>query len=243
MKIGQTDRLGRASAAAKISDVEPAARAAGEAPARAVNDTTTILGIPEHELTPHVRAAIMQLMAEVDRLRQELKQSQARISYLENLADLDTLVPVANRRAFVRELTRMMAFSERYGSPGSVLYFDINDMKRINDSHGHGGGDAALAHVAEILIANTRSSDIVGRLGGDEFAVILANADAATANEKAQLLATAIENTPLVWQGHEIKIGVSVGAHTFNGGEKAVDALDAADRAMYQSKQTKLETR
>lgn len=243
MKIGETDRLGRSSAAAKISEVEPAARAAGEAPLRTVADTTTILGIPEHELTPHVRAAIMQLMAEVDRLRQELKQSQARIAYLENLADQDTLLPVSNRRAFVRELTRMMAFSERYRSPGSVLYFDINEMKHINDSHGHGGGDAALAHVADILVKNTRSSDVVGRLGGDEFAVILANADAATASEKAQLLTTAIENTPLIWQGKKIKIAVSVGAHTFNNGEEAHDALDAADRAMYQRKQTRAESR
>jgi diguanylate cyclase (GGDEF)-like protein len=238
MKIGETDRLGRAGAAVKISEVEPVARTAGEAP-RAVSDTTTILGIPEHELTAHVRAAIMQLMAEVDRLRQELKQSQARIAYLENLADQDTLLPVANRRAFVRELTRMMAFSDRYGSPGSVLYFDINEMKNINDTYGHGGGDAALVHIADMLEKNTRTSDVVGRLGGDEFAVILANADAATASEKAQQLAKAIETTPFIWQGREIKIGVSVGAHTFNSGEKAGDALDAADRAMYERKQAK----
>lgn len=237
MKIGQADPLGGAPATARVTPAGPAGPAGGAAAARAVADTTTILGIPEHELTPHVRAAIMQLMAEVDRLRQDLRQSQARISYLENLADQDTLLPVANRRAFVRELTRMMAFSERYGSPGSVLYFDINEMKRINDARGHGGGDAALAHVADVLVKNTRSSDIVGRLGGDEFAVILANADAATANEKAKLLADAIEHSPLTWQGHKIKIGVSVGAHTFNNGEKAGDALDAADRAMYKRKQ------
>jgi diguanylate cyclase (GGDEF)-like protein len=241
MKIGDPNPLKGAGSAARA--LEKAARAEGTGGVQSVADNTTILGIPEHELTSHVRDAIMRLMAEVDRLRQELHQSQTRISYLENLADQDTLLPVANRRAFVRELTRMMAFSERYGAPGSVLYFDINQMKDINDTYGHGGGDAALVHVADILVKNTRSSDVLGRLGGDEFAVILANADQATANEKASLLADAIEQAPFVWQGREIKITVSVGAYTFRGGEKAGDALDAADRAMYERKQTKVENR
>jgi diguanylate cyclase (GGDEF)-like protein len=241
MKIGEPNPLKGTAATARA--LEKAAPAEGAAAARPVGDTTTILGIPEHEVTAHVRDAIMRLMAEVDHLRKELQQSQARIAYLENLADQDTLLPVSNRRAFVRELTRMMAFSERYGAPGSVLYFDINQMKDINDTYGHGGGDAALGHVADILVKNTRSSDVVGRLGGDELAVILANADQATANEKATQLADAIEHTPFNWQGKDIKITVSVGAYTFRGGDKAGDALDAADRAMYQRKQGKSKNR
>jgi len=236
MKIGESKPL-KGPAAARISEK---ARVEGTGTARtSFADTTSILGIPEHELTVHVREAIMRLMQEVDSLRKELQQSQARISYLENLADQDTLLPVSNRRAFVRELTRMMAFSERYSAPGSVLYFDINQMKEINDTYGHAGGDAALGHVADLLVKNTRSSDVVGRLGGDELAVILANADQATANEKATLLADAIERTPFAWNGKDIKISVSVGSYTFRGGDKAGDALDAADRAMYERKQTK----
>src|SRR5581483_1972703 len=103
----------------------------------------------------------------------ELVQANARIVELERLADEDALMPVANRRAFVRELSRMIAFTQRYGLPSSVVYFDINGMKQINDSHGHTAGDAALQHIAKILVDNIRSSDLVGRLGGDEFAVIL----------------------------------------------------------------------
>lgn len=217
---------------------ETAAPAAEKAP-RTVADVTSILGIPEHELTPHVRAAIVKLMEEVDRLRRELEQSMARIGYLEALADEDTLLPVPNRRAFVRELTRMMAFAERYGTPSSLLYFDINSMKDINDEFGHAAGDAALAHVADILVKNIRSSDIVGRLGGDEFGVILAYADAETASEKAQLLAEAIESAPFRWNDQPVKITMAVGAYTFKGGEDAGQALDAADRAMYVRKQGK----
>jgi len=241
MKIGEPNPLRRTEAATTATDTS--ARAERGAPVGAAADTTTILGIPEHQLTPHVRNAIMRLMEEVDRLRKELHQNQARIAYLENLADQDTLLPVSNRRAFVRELTRMMAFSQRYGAPGSVLYFDINQMKDINDTFGHSGGDAALTHVANVLVKNTRSSDVVGRLGGDELGVILANADEATANEKASLLADAIEKAPFVWQDQEIRIAVSVGAYTFRGDDDAGKALDAADRAMYERKQTKDENR
>ena len=118
-------------------------------------------------------------MHEVQRMRQELEQADKRVAYLEKLADEDSLVPVANRRAFVRELSRMVAYSERYNSVSSVLYFDIDGFKEINDKHGHAPGDAALQHIAEIFSLNVRESDVVGRLGGDEFGVILAQCAAA----------------------------------------------------------------
>jgi diguanylate cyclase (GGDEF)-like protein len=239
MKVGDTRRSRGLDAVRRTT--EKGAPATEERAPGAVDDVTSILGIPEHELTAKVRSAILKLMEEVDRLRQELEKSTARISYLETLADQDTLLPVPNRRAFVRELTRMMAFSERYGAPGSLLYFDIDSMKDINDQFGHAAGDAALAHVADVLERNIRSSDVVGRLGGDEFGVILAQADPATANEKATLLADAIEKVPFEWHGRPLKISMAVGAYTFKGGENAGEALDAADRAMYVRKQGKNE--
>src|SRR3546814_11162996 len=68
----------------------------------------------------------------------------------------------------------MAAFEERYGAAGAVLYFDVNGLKALNDTHGHAAGDAVLKRVCEILLRDTRASDVVGRLGGDEFGVILA---------------------------------------------------------------------
>ncbi|MEE8145917.1 MAG: diguanylate cyclase, partial [Kiloniellales bacterium] len=91
-------------------------------------------------------------MAEVQRLRDELERAKKRLNQLEALADRDALTPVLNRRAFVRELSRMMAFTVRYKTPSSVLYFDVNGMKQINDSLGHAAGDAALNHLAGVLV-------------------------------------------------------------------------------------------
>src|SRR3546814_12997039 len=83
-------------------------------------------------------------MADVYALRQELEEAHQRVGYLEQLADQDTLAPVLNRRAFIRELDRMAAFEVRYGAAGAVLYFDLDHLKAINDRCGHAPGDAVL---------------------------------------------------------------------------------------------------
>jgi diguanylate cyclase (GGDEF)-like protein len=244
MKVGQTrsgsPRPIASTGAAREAGRAYAARAVADAGAAAPTaDVTTIAGIPGDELTPKVRDAIELLMHEVQRMRQELEQAEKRVAYLEKLADEDSLVPVANRRAFVRELSRMVAYSERYNSVSSVLYFDIDGFKEINDTYGHAAGDAALRHIGEIFSLNVRESDVVGRLGGDEFGVILAQSDAAAAAEKAAGLAQAIETTPLIWENRGLKLHASCGAYTFSGKENAGEALQRADSAMYKQKQVR----
>lgn len=194
------------------------------------------MGVPEAELTPRVRAALMALMEEVAQLRDELRQSKGRIEYLEHLADQDSMLPIYNRRAFVRELTRAISITERYGTPSSVIYFDVNGMKTINDDHSHAAGDAALIKVVEKLTEQVRDSDAVGRLGGDEFGVILFQADEASAQLKATQLAETIEAEPLHFNDDEIELKVTYGFYTFTGKEDAAEALAAADEAMYASK-------
>jgi diguanylate cyclase (GGDEF)-like protein len=174
--------------------------------------------------------------AEIARLRRELEEARARIAQLESLVDEDALIPVANRRAFVRELGRTIAFAERYGFPSSVLYFDVDNLKQINDRYGHPAGDAVLCLVAAVLLENTRTSDLVGRLGGDEFGVILVRTTREQAERKAAALAAAIAAAPLRWSGMAIPISASYGLYTFVGKDDPQVALDAADQAMYRQK-------
>lgn len=175
-------------------------------------------------------------MAEVEELRHQLEEARTRIGSLEKLVDEDPLMPVCNRRAFLRELTRMMAFAGRYGVPGGLVYFDVNNLKQINDSFGHAAGDAVLLQVATVLIESVRATDVVGRLGGDEFGVLLVRTDNALAEHKALELAALIESRPIRWHGQDLAISVAFGAHAFHGGENANVVLDAADRAMYRRK-------
>jgi diguanylate cyclase (GGDEF)-like protein len=192
--------------------------------------------IAEDDLPPAVRALLARERAAIEAARHELDRARERIVQLERLADEDALAPVANRRAFVRELSRMIAFTRRYGAPSSVVYFDVNNMKLINDTHGHPAGDAALRHLAEILRKNVRSSDIVGRLGGDEFGVILAQTSQEQANAKAMALAEAIAAVPLRWGRLRIPVSAAYGVYSFSGSDDPQIAIEAADTAMYKQK-------
>jgi diguanylate cyclase (GGDEF)-like protein len=192
--------------------------------------------VPAAELTPGVRRALGRLEAEVQGLRRELERARKRIAELEDLADRDALTPVLNRRAFVRELARVLSFAERYGLTGSLLYFDLNGLKRINDRLGHAAGDAGLGHVARVLSELVRDTDVVGRLGGDEFGVILAQSDGVVAAAKARELARAVQAEPVLVDGRRVRVRVAFGVHSFAAGERAKETLAAADRAMYLRK-------
>jgi diguanylate cyclase (GGDEF)-like protein len=220
-------RSGATRSAAAGAARTPRRRAADSAP----NAAETPADLPA-DLPNDLRA----LIAEREALRRELAEAKTQISQLERLADEDALTPIANRRAFVRELTRMIAFTKRYGVPSSVVYFDVNGMKQINDNHGHLAGDAALRLVAKMLLDNVRSSDVVGRLGGDEFGVILAHTNEEQANNKAEMLADAIASAPLRWSGADIHVSAAHGVYAFTDGDDAHVAIEAADRAMYRQK-------
>lgn len=238
MEIRDTKPPARISALrrAEAASAAPAASPSTAPPPRLV-DPVSLGGIPELELTPRVRQAMMALLAEVDQLRRDLGEARARIDYLERLADEDPLIPVANRRAFLREITRMIGFAQRYGTPASIVYIDVNQLKSINDGYGHAAGDAALLQIARALVENVRNTDIVARLGGDEFGVLLVQADQRLAEAKAAQLSDAVRQRPLVWQGRNLTLQIAYGVHCFAGNDNAGDAIDAADQAMYARKQ------
>jgi diguanylate cyclase (GGDEF)-like protein len=201
-------------------------------------DTTAFLGLGPIDLTPAVQTALKTLLGEIDDLRGEVSRLKARLSETEGLADQDVLTPLLNRRAFVRELRRIGAFSQRYGSPACLVYFDMDGFKAVNDRFGHAAGDAALKVVAQRLVANVRESDVVGRLGGDEFAVILAQADPETATAKAEALRSAIEGTPADLGQWSAPLKVSYGVRQIDPATDPEVTLAEADAAMFVRKRT-----
>ena len=240
---GATRTSAARPAAGVTKSSKPSAVNIAEAAAAAPADRVAFLGLSEGELSPNVRFALQTLLDEVSHLRDELDQTRKRIAHLEQLADEDAMLPISNRRAFVRELTRMISYAERYNSTGSVLYFDVNGMKVINDRYGHAAGDAALAHFARLLVENVRDTDVVGRLGGDEFGVILAQANEHQAQEKASTLLRIIHATPFDWQGEELMLSCAVGIHQFLAKQSAETAITAADANMYKVKRRHYESK
>lgn len=211
-------------------------RAGQAAPAATPGDSATVMGIPEAEFTPKVRTAIMSLMQEVGRFREELDSAKRRIEHLEQLAEHDALTPILNRRGFVREMTRVKSFVDRYSAPATLVFFDLNDFKPVNDKFGHAAGDQVLLRIAQVLVENTRDSDVVGRLGGDEFGVILVNTNADVAGAKAKKLAEAISEQRFITDGREYAVTASYGTYIFRQGDDPAQALAMADEAMYASK-------
>jgi diguanylate cyclase (GGDEF)-like protein len=216
------------------------ARAGAEAAPRAnPPDKVAFLGLTEDDLTPPVKAAIQTLLTEIDDLRGEVARLKARLAEIEGLADRDGLVPLLNRRAFIRELRRASTFARRYGSPASLVFFDLDGFKSVNDRYGHAAGDAALQEVAQRLLDNVRESDVVGRLGGDEFAVVLAQADQVTAEAKARALVQAIEGKPISFGVWSAPLHVSWGACQIVDDVEPETLLAQADAAMFAYKRAR----
>lgn len=236
MKVSSTSGVVRTAPTRAANRADKTGSATETSGVRRIEDTVQILGIPPEEMTERVQHAILSLMQEVDTLRQELDKTNRRLREMEDVADTDALLPIPNRRAFVRELNRMISFAERYGTPSTLMFIDLNDMKDINDKYGHDAGDKALFHVARLLVDNVRTTDVIGRLGGDEFGVILAQADENVGAEKAKALADMITKNPLDLGGTLKPMSLAFGTYTFRSGDKPDDALDKADQAMYANK-------
>lgn len=205
----------------------------------AETDQVRFLGISEAELTPSVAGAIAALTLELDDLRAEVRRLKDRLGAAEAAADADPLTGVRNRRAFFRELKRTVALAARHGLAISLAYFDVDDLKALNDSGGHAAGDAALRAVAERLSAQVRESDVVGRIGGDEFVVALVQADETSAMAKAAALAAAIEGEPVTLNGAPFGLRISWGVRQIDPSADLESQVAAADAAMFGMKRSR----
>ena len=153
-------------------------------------------------------------------------------------ADTDPLTGLANRRALERTLASALARAAARGRVAAVLMLDLDGFKKINDSHGHAAGDAALREVARRLRRCVRERDLVARLGGDEFVVLLTDVGGSSgaAQEACERVDAALAE-PIVLEQGEMALRAAIGVATFPGdGADAPSLLAFADRAMYAAK-------
>ena len=169
-------------------------------------------------------------------LRTKLTQALRRVAELEAAADTDFLLDIPNRRGFERELQRAVAYMKRYRASGALIVLDVDRLKPINDSFGHGAGDEVLKAIAATLTRQIRASDVVGRLGGDEFALLLWNLSETDAKAKAVIFEQAIDDLSFTFRGQHVMAGASAGVALLGAQSDAVRALEEADAAMYVRK-------
>lgn len=155
------------------------------------------------------------------------------------LAWHDSLTGLVNRRAIQSALERDTARALRQGTPYAVLLLDIDHFKAINDCYGHLAGDAMLRHVADTLQQRIRTQDMAGRYGGEELVVLLPDTAMSGALTLAMDLCQHIGQSVCLWQGHALRVTVSVGvcAGTLQAGDNGDRLIALADQAMYQAKQ------
>ncbi len=170
---------------------------------------------------------------------QQIASQAERIEYLQNLSLTDEVTGLFNRRGFDEQLRRSLANARRFGHTGLLMYCDLDGFKKVNDNHGHCGGDAVLRHVAEIAVASLRETDTVARLGGDEFAMLLTRTTWADGSKRARSLQWNIESTPCRFRNRDIRIRVSLGMEAYGPDDTAEELIRRADMSMYYVKRKK----
>jgi diguanylate cyclase (GGDEF)-like protein len=183
-----------------------------------------------------VAGAIAVLISLGVAFRQSLQRARRDAARIEQLAHFDSLTGLANRSLLDDRLSRMVATSRRNAAPLSVLLFDLDGLKGVNDTLGHAAGDALLAAVARRARECVRESDTVGRLGGDEFVVLLGDTDREGARRVAAKLLGAMA-VPFDVGGTQVRVSASIGGSFLPGpAADPVALLRAADDALYVSK-------
>lgn len=153
---------------------------------------------------------------------------------LQDMAAVDPLTGAGNRRAFDEALARKIEAADRYGRPFSLVAFDIDHFKEVNDTHGHGAGDEVIRGIVGIAMSIVRHPvDALYRSGGDEFHLLLPETGLAGALELAERLRTAVAATRCGAAGH---VGISLGVAQHPQGESARALLKRADDALYAAK-------
>lgn len=163
-----------------------------------------------------------------------LLEFKAYLDVCEEEAFIDHLSGLANRRRLERQLEREVSRTLRFGHPFSLLMFDIDDFKNLNDSFGHDAGDEAIRRLGKVLREETRGIDLAARIGGDEFAVLLEETSLAGASDLAERLRIAIAALSIP-QARPITTSVGV-AECPSCAQTSADIMKAADTALYEAK-------
>lgn len=167
-----------------------------------------------------------------------LKMSET-VGELRDLASVDELTQLTNRREFDRRLKEEWQRSVRFRRPLSLVMFDLDRFKSINDTYGHPAGDEVLRHAARLLTSQTRQMDCVARLGGDEFALLLVGTDRTGAQIVASRIRQLAATTPcrIPARNLSLEVGVSAGVATWPDDAGTQESLVAsADAALYEFK-------
>lgn len=191
-------------------------------------------------------AGVMMDLTEINEARRKIQEQADKITQtnkkLTQLAALDGLTGINNRRIFQEQLDQQIRLSSRNGCTVSLLLLDIDFFKMYNDTFGHTTGDEVLKQLAALLLKRARSTDVVARYGGEEFAVILPDTDKAGALFMAKCFQEAISVD--IWPHRQVSVSIGLASENFalfvnsQTEDKMLQFINRADKALYHAKET-----
>lgn len=178
----------------------------------------------------------------------ELLRDLARMVEMEiaavQLATMDELTLLSNRRGFESLAQHALNVCVRLEKPAAMLFFDLNDFKKVNDQYGHAEGDRALTTFSNILMEVFRDSDVIGRLGGDEFVVLLTSTSQSEATEALVRLQSMVSEYNIsAKRGYDIAYSVGTTEYNANLHGSIAELINAADELMYIQKKATYKNR
>ena len=184
-----------------------------------------------------LKEEMQSLNRNLSRMKKEADQVHEKRKALEKAVLIDSLTGVANRRALKERIKNEMYRFQRYNQLFSLIVFDVDRFKSINDQHGHWAGDRCLKEIVKRIKPILRETDLIGRWGGDEFMLIFPATCLESAVTVADRLRKLIQNTRLVYHKNEISLTVSVGVTQILDVDQSIETVfNRADKAMYNSK-------
>ncbi len=156
---------------------------------------------------------------------------------MQNFKTHDPMTEAFNKRAFLTEIEKEAGFARRHEQPLSLIMFDLDHFKKVNDTYGHQAGDLVLRSVAQAVQDMMRKEDIFARYGGEEFALLLRNTPLEGAFIVAERVRREIESLEVTHDGRRIPCTASVGLATLTASmRRPTDLIEAADQRLYQAK-------
>jgi len=185
-----------------------------------------------------LRSSNQRLQEDLICSRYQLEEQAVEIDHVRREARTDGLTGVNNRKSFDEKLHLLLSAWERERQPFVLILIDLDHFKRINDAHGHPGGDSVLEKVGTWLREWAREGDFVARYGGDEFAMLLPHADLQVGMDLAESIraGTADRASRVSLKGHHVSISLSMGVASPRQGDTTATILQRADSALYKSK-------
>lgn len=204
-----------------------------------------VLGIKQHfdkqnqlgvERQQKMAQALAQTTVRLQQLEQESQQLRKRLSDEHSQAIHDALTGIYNRLAYQERVEQEYARWKRYRKPLSLVIFDVDHFKRINDKYGHKAGDKALRMIAKYLKQTVRETDFVARYGGEEFVVIMPETDLRSALTVANKLREKISEVYFHYADEKVLVSISAGVAAFKDLDTVESVFQRADQALYQAK-------